>query len=179
MLTVGDIMTADPITISPHATLRDAVELIATYGVSGLPVVDGRRLVGTLSAGDIIDFAASTATVPTERESEGLDDEAPSGGDDGDSGFFVELWEDAGADVVERIRCADSPEWDYLSQYLVSDAMSREVTTFAKSEAVDQAAAYMRETGAHSAVIAEGGVLAGIITTMDITRAVADHRTDR
>ena len=177
MLTVGDIMTADPITISPQATLREAIELLATYGFGGVPVMDGRTLVGTLSAGDIIDFEASTRAVPTERDNDGLDDQ-PMRGEDFDPGYFVDLWDDAGSDVVERIGCSDTPEWDVLSQHRVIDAMSTTLTTFGRSDGLRQAAEYMRETGAHSALVADDGVLLGIVTTMDVTRAFADHRTE-
>jgi CBS domain-containing protein len=176
MLTVGDIMTADPITIAPHATLRQAVELLATHGISGMPVMDGRKLVGTLSAGDIIDFEATARSVPTERDNDGLDDLPARSPDDSETEFYVDLWDDAGLDVVERMRCSDSPEWDFLSQHFVFDAMSTEVTTFGRLEPIDDAAEYMRNSGAHSAVVADDGALVGIVTTMDITRAVAQHR---
>jgi CBS domain-containing protein len=178
MLKVGDIMTANPITVAPQATLREAVELLATHGISGMPVVAGRRLVGTLSAGDIIDFESTMRGVPTERDNDGLEDLPALTSEDSATEFYVDLWDDAGLDVVERMRCSESPEWDYLSQHLVLEAMSAELTTFGRFELVDDAAEYMRKSGAHSAIVADDGVLVGIVTTMDITRAVAQHRAD-
>ncbi|MBX2834334.1 MAG: IMP dehydrogenase [Micavibrio sp.] len=47
-------MVLDPITIMPHATLADALELMATYRISGIPVTekDG-KLVGILTNRDV------------------------------------------------------------------------------------------------------------------------------
>jgi CBS domain-containing protein len=178
-LTVGDIMTADPITIAPHATLREAVDLLAAHGISGVPVITGRTLVGTLSASNIIDFESTTRTVPTERGGDGLEDTSSDDDDGSLPDFFVNMWDDAGVDVIERFRCSDTPEWDFLSQHLVMDAMSTSLTTFERLEQVECAADYMRKTGAHRALVVDGNVLVGIVTTMDVTRAVADHLTER
>jgi CBS domain-containing protein len=181
MLIIGDIMTGHPVTIAPQATLRDAVELLAAYGISGMPVVDGRAVIGTLSARDIVDFESTMQNVPTQRQNDGLDDAFTM--DDyaaGSAEFFVNFWDDAGADAVERIRCSNRPEWDHLADYVVADAMSTALTTFLPSEPADKAADYMQRTGAHRAVVVANGVLMGIVTTMDITRAVAEgHAEER
>ena len=42
-------MVADPVTIGPTETLREAMELMAHHDISGLPVTDGKTLVGILS----------------------------------------------------------------------------------------------------------------------------------
>ena len=46
-------MVVDPLTISPGATLRDALTLMSNHGFSGLPVADGGRLVGILTSRDV------------------------------------------------------------------------------------------------------------------------------
>ena len=46
-------MVIDPLTISPGATLRDALSLMSSHGFSGLPVVDDGRLVGILTSRDV------------------------------------------------------------------------------------------------------------------------------
>jgi predicted transcriptional regulator len=180
MLTVRDIMTADPVTVSAQATLRTAVELLAAHGISGMPVLSGDDVVGTLSAGNIISFEATTPGVPTERIADDVwYDDVPTIDDDGSSpglSYFAELYEDAGADVVERFRAADTPEWDVLSEHTVEEAMSRELLALAPSASADQAAEYMRATGVHRVLVVEGTRLLGIVTTMDITRAFAEHR---
>jgi CBS domain-containing protein len=53
--TVGDVMTADPFTLLPTATIEDAATLMHDHNVSRLPVVDGsNRLVGIVARGDIV-----------------------------------------------------------------------------------------------------------------------------
>ena len=178
MLTLRDIMTGNPVTIAPHVTLRDAIQVLTRYGISGMPVVDGRCVVGTLSARDIVDFESSLPGVPTLRADESVDDAAPAD-DTSSTEWFVDLWEDAGADTVERFRCSDAPEWDHLADHVVAEAMSPVATTFRPSDPVDKAADYMNSTGTHRAVVVEDGVLTGIVSTMDITRAFATtNRTE-
>ena len=50
---VRDVMTWDPITVDPEETIQDAAERMLEYQVSGLPVTDGNRLVGTITESDI------------------------------------------------------------------------------------------------------------------------------
>ncbi len=53
--TVQDYMTANPVTISPSATVEAAVKLMEEKGISGLPVVNETGiLVGILSEGDLL-----------------------------------------------------------------------------------------------------------------------------
>ncbi|QAT85595.1 inosine-5-monophosphate dehydrogenase [Corallococcus coralloides] len=46
-------MVVDPITIDPKAPLARALELMKIHGVSGVPVVQGKRLVGILTSRDV------------------------------------------------------------------------------------------------------------------------------
>jgi CBS domain-containing protein len=52
--TVEDVMTADPVTVTPDATIEDVATLLVEREVSRLPVLDGDRLVGIISKGDIV-----------------------------------------------------------------------------------------------------------------------------
>jgi len=50
MLTARAIMTEDIVTIHPEATIKEAIELLLTRGISGLPVCDDEdRLVGVIT----------------------------------------------------------------------------------------------------------------------------------
>ncbi len=51
---VGDIMTPDPITIAPDASLERASEIFRIKKFSGLPVLENGRLVGVISARDVM-----------------------------------------------------------------------------------------------------------------------------
>jgi IMP dehydrogenase len=46
-------MITDPVSLPPTATVRDALELMATYSFSGVPIVEGRKLVGILTNRDL------------------------------------------------------------------------------------------------------------------------------
>jgi len=53
--TVADMMTPDPVTVSPQGSVRDAARIIAERGHNRLPVVDAdRRLVGVVTRVDVL-----------------------------------------------------------------------------------------------------------------------------
>lgn len=53
-LTVGEIMTRDPIWVSPDTSVQAAGRLMLEHGISGLPVCDDSgRLVGIITDRDI------------------------------------------------------------------------------------------------------------------------------
>ena len=52
-LTVGDVMTRDPVSLSPEDTLAGAMETMRKYAIRRVPVVAAGRLVGLLAQGDL------------------------------------------------------------------------------------------------------------------------------
>ncbi|HPB38184.1 MAG TPA: IMP dehydrogenase [Syntrophorhabdus sp.] len=46
-------MIVDPITIRPEQKIRDAIELMARYRISGIPVTKGKKLVGIITNRDL------------------------------------------------------------------------------------------------------------------------------
>jgi len=52
--TVSDVMTADPITVSPEALVSDVATLIIERDVARIPVLEGGKLVGIVSKSDIV-----------------------------------------------------------------------------------------------------------------------------
>jgi CBS domain-containing protein len=58
---VGDLMTESPVVVAERDTIASVAELLAKYGISGLPVVDARdRLVGVISQTDLVRLRGST-----------------------------------------------------------------------------------------------------------------------
>lgn len=51
---VADIMTRDPMTVKPGDPLEACMGLMASRNFRHLPVVDGGKLVGVISIGDIV-----------------------------------------------------------------------------------------------------------------------------
>jgi CBS domain-containing protein len=59
--TVGEVMTKDPITVSPDKSLRDAAKLMHDKNVHRLPILDSEgQVIGILTRGDIIRAMASS-----------------------------------------------------------------------------------------------------------------------
>ncbi|MEH2156485.1 chloride channel protein [Nostoc sp.] len=52
--TISEIMTPEPVTVSPIATLAYVLHLLNRYNLSCLPVTEGRKLVGIITRSDII-----------------------------------------------------------------------------------------------------------------------------
>ena len=46
-------MITDPITLGPNASVKEALELMAKYTISGVPIVDDKKLVGILTNRDL------------------------------------------------------------------------------------------------------------------------------
>lgn len=58
MLRLRDIMTREVVSAAPDLTVRDAMELLSERHVSGAPVIDGGKVVGIVSATDLLDLLA-------------------------------------------------------------------------------------------------------------------------
>jgi CBS domain-containing protein len=58
-LRVGNLMTIDPITISADASASEAEQLLKTYRISGLPVLEGDGLAGVISQTDLLSARSS------------------------------------------------------------------------------------------------------------------------
>lgn len=53
--TVADVMSRDPITVTPETPLNEAIKILAEKRISGLPVVNGTgNLVGVISETDLM-----------------------------------------------------------------------------------------------------------------------------
>lgn len=181
MLTVGDLMRREVITVAPGVTLRDLVELLAQEHISGAPVIRNGRLVGVVSASDVMSYLASLPVVPTARTDLLEQGETASPGEweegaDAPSAFFTDYWDDAGADVRERIERLDAPEWDVLEEHTVAEAMTRAVATLRSDGDVREAARLFVQRRIHRVLVVTDGVLEGILTTTDLVRAVAAGR---
>jgi acetoin utilization protein AcuB len=61
-LLVRDWMTPNPVTATPETTLPDALQLMKQHNIRRLPIVEGRRLVGIVTRGDLRGAQPSEAT---------------------------------------------------------------------------------------------------------------------
>lgn len=76
-------MVRKPITVTPDMTIREVIALTRAMGISGVPVVDGKKTVGIVTHRDLrfetkLDAPVSTVMTPQDRlvtVKEGADDE--------------------------------------------------------------------------------------------------------
>src|SRR5688572_7270061 len=188
MLRLRDLMTTDLVMLDPNLSIREAMDVLASKRISGAPVVAGGTVIGVVSAMDLLQFAASLPGVPTERElmTDPLDDPSEEQSEtdvlrdrsnDPSGLYFTELWDDAGATVVERMAGPTTAEWNSLEEHTVSEAMTHApVHALTPDTLVPTAAEYMRRVRIHRVLVMTGRTLLGVVTTSDITRAVAEGK---
>lgn len=180
MIRLQDIMTRDVIALAPDTSIREAMDTFTEHHVSGAPVLAGERVVGVISAADLLAFASSLPTGAVERfpEPDDPDWDGPAEWADGPPGaFFADAW---GADAAPTGDYSLQPgalPTDVLDEHTVADAMTRTpLITMPPETAVPEAAELMRRARVHRVLVMEGDGLVGIVTALDIVRAVADGR---
>jgi CBS domain-containing protein len=141
-LRVGDVMESDWPTLSPEQTIEDAIKLFAESSISGAPVVEGGRLIGILTEGDLI---FQDADIKSPGFLDILGGIIPLG--DWDE-YRQEALKSAGVTVDE--------------------VMTREVMTVTPDDTLSEAATIMAEERIKLLPVAEEGQLRGVVTRMDI-----------
>ena len=58
-MTVGECMTADPITVTPETPIFRTAQMLSTYKFGALPVVNGEELVGLITTSLLLAYFAS------------------------------------------------------------------------------------------------------------------------
>ncbi len=62
---VNELMTTDVQAVAGDTSIGEAVITLADAGLYGVPVLDGKRLIGVLSTRDILDAEAECAETQT------------------------------------------------------------------------------------------------------------------
>ena len=173
MLRLADIMTRTLVTATPEMTLREAAEQFAAYHISGAPVVSEGTVVGVVSAADILNFAASARQADDAAAPEEVARDAPPATDptpDSElaASYFTQLWS-------ERSPAVPSP--DALDGHRVEEIMTRSLVVLGPDDDMLAAASLMEQKGIHRVLVVENGKLVGIVSTIDIVRAVAERTT--
>jgi CBS domain-containing protein len=188
MLRLRDIMTSDLLTVSPETSVREALELLGGRHVSGAPVISGGKLVGLVTGTDLMTFVAALPGVPTQRETQDESGDWPDPSVEADveneresaSAFYSELWDDVGADVTERVASVEGPEWNMLEEHDVSEVMtSLPLVTLGPDADVEEAADLMKEKGIHRILVTDGHSLLGVVSALDVAKAVAERKLTR
>jgi CBS domain-containing protein len=182
MLCVRDIMTREVVTLAPETTIREAMETLSTNHLSGVPVVAGERVVGVISMTDILGFIVNAPEAAAPNQGTSIDEsweEADEKLDDDDdtrvSALSDDLWDEWTQDSDARVDDAP-PEGDrLLDQRTVEDAMNREAFSVPPGAPVRAAASMMRDRGIHRVLVMDRKSLVGIVSSLDIARAVSER----
>jgi CBS domain-containing protein len=141
-LRVGDIMQSNWPTLNPEQTVEDVIKLFAESNLSGAPVVEGDRLVGILTEGDLI-FQDADIKAPGFLDI--LGGLIPLGN-----------WDEYRQETLKS------------AGVTVGEVMTTEVLTVGPDDSLSEAATIMAEERIKLLPVAAEGTLRGIVTRMDI-----------
>jgi CBS domain-containing protein len=77
-LKVSEIMTGDVITITPDHTVDECMRIVTDRRIRHLPVIEGDRLVGIISIGDLVSAIISAQAATIEHLSNYISGSYPS-----------------------------------------------------------------------------------------------------
>jgi CBS domain-containing protein len=145
--TARDIMTPDPVTVAPDLTVTDAAKLMVSKRIGALPVLDGGKLVGLVTEGDLI-MRDVKVEFPTYLHL--LD------------GFI--MYPPATARFESELKKAVGAT--------VSDVMTPEPVTVAADAPVTDVATLMVERDVSRVPVLDGDTLVGIVSKSDLVRSL-------
>src|SRR5829696_213246 len=140
--TVGEIMQTDWPTLGPEGTVEKAIKLFVEERISGAPVVEGGRLLGIVTEGDLI-FQDAEVKAPGFLDI--LGGIIPLGN-----------WDEYRDEALKS------------AGVTVDEVMPSDVATVDPETSLAEAATVMAEKRIKLLPVAEEGTLRGVVTRMDI-----------
>ena len=153
MATVRDYMDANPVTVTPEATVEDVARTLGEHDLHGVPVVgpDG-AVVGMVTESDL---------VITDEQG---DLHVP---------HYVELF--GGLIPIPPFRDVEARLKKAVAA-TAAEMMTADPATVGPDDDVHEAAHVIVETGHNRIPVVEGGRLVGVISRADVVRALAADR---
>lgn len=158
-ITAADLMTSQLITLTPEMTLHEMDTVLMKRGISGAPVVEFGRLVGVASQADIV-----RSLWEGQHEASHL----PSFYS---SPFPVPI------SALEYIAKDSRQIGDALVEHKVRDIMTTDPLVAHPDDAIEDIADRMVRDQIHRLPVTEreNGKLVGILTTLDLARAITRY----
>jgi CBS domain-containing protein len=147
---VRQVMTQEPVTVTPDATVEDVVTAMRTHELPGLPVVDGDgRLVGIVTESDLV-----------------------IADDEGDLHIphYIELF--GGMVFLEPLRGFEA-RLKKAAAATARDMMTADPVTVEADDPVRKAARMIADSGHNRLPVVEDGKLVGVVTRVDVLGALA------
>lgn len=169
-LRVRDIMHPRVIRILPDATVRQLISLLAYYGVGNVPVVErSGRVIGVVSAADVLHLAAEESRVPiwyVPRE------QAMAGEP------MAQPRSPTEPTAPEQYQALYRPLLEDLSDHVLVACTVREVmmpvtVSVPPTATIPELAHCLLRTGVDRALVVDQEKLLGVVTSADLLRAVA------
>jgi len=145
MMHATDVMTTRVITVDENATVPEAAKLLATHGISAVPVVDKNdRVIGMVSEGDLL----HRAETGTERRRS--------------------WW-------LEMVSSTNQLASDYIKSHSgkVKDVMTRDVLSVIEDSPVSDIAVLLETNRIKRVPVLRDGKLVGIVSRANLVRALA------
>ncbi len=146
---IRDVMNVKPVAIQADEPISEAARILGENKISGMPVLDGEKLVGVVSESDLLRL---------------LSIEDSEGG----------LWLPSPLEIFE-VPFRDLMKWEQLHKISeeipskkVSDIMSRNLHEVGPEDSVEEAAAIMTRHRINRLPVVEDGRMVGIVTRGDI-----------
>ena len=145
MQRVMDVMTRDVFAVAPDTSLETAARMLAQRRISGAPVIsEGRRVVGVVSASDLVDPDNDAGEV------EGYP-------------LYYRVIDGLAQELGDHVQVRPGR---------VQDVMTAAVVSIAGDATVVEAGARMLSLGVHRLMVVHGDdELIGVVTTVDLLRA--------
>ena len=151
--TARDIMNEDVVSARDDMTIQQLILLLKSNRITGVPVLnEAGALVGVVSESDIL-----------------LRDAAFGDAVGMDSDFHTHLAADTSDDL-------DGLDLGELGDALIRDIMSKTAITAESDTPIAELAEIMVTNRIHRVIIVRGGILEGIVSTMDILKAVMEGK---
>lgn len=169
-MVLRDIMTRDVVYVTPDTPITDVVSILSSEFITGVPVLSSNRVVGVISASDIVEFAGRNETeLENGQESwDDIDDEMERELEADMSPADLEA-----AEIVDQIEDSSKDDVEMFTEFTAGDLMTRKLCSLPSATPLDQAAREMVRKGVHRLLVMDDDRLVGIATSMDFLRAVA------
>lgn len=147
-VTARDIMSSDLVTIGPEALVTDAARLMTERNIGALPVVEGDKLVGLVTEGDLI--------------MQDVKLEFPS---------YIHLLD--GFIMYPPSTAKFEHELKKAVAATVADVMTSDPTTVQADAPIEDVATLLSDRDVSRLPVLDGDKLVGIVSKHDIVRAIA------
>lgn len=167
---LGDVMSTAVKVVPPEMSLREVAALFSEARISGAPVVAGGRVLGVVSATELLEFAAEPHGGDSAPHA--VEISAWPGSEEPPAEFFRRYWADRTVDVYEEVSRAAGQADPLLNGFTAADIMSRRIHALSRDTPLAAAADYMLRLEIHRILVIEDGRLVGVVTTADMVRAM-------